>query len=216
MDVLVAGAHGAVGQHATRLLAEHDDHTVYGMVRKAAYDDDIVALGATPVRGDVTDRASLDDALDETEADALLFAAGSSGADVWGVDRDGANNCVDACEGVDVERFVMLSAMNADAPEESPEELREYLRAKAEADAYLRESDLTYTITRPGALTDEDGTGRIRTGADLDRTDATIPRADVAATLVAALPLSSTYGLTFELLSGETPIEVALRSPLAE
>ncbi|MBP2249707.1 uncharacterized protein YbjT (DUF2867 family) [Halarchaeum solikamskense] len=212
MDVLVAGAHGAVGQHVTRLLAEHDDHTAYGMVRTDAYEDDVAALGATPVRGDVTDRTSLDDAF--AGVDAVIFAAGSSGADVWGVDRDGAENCVDACEDAGVERFVMLSAMNADAPAESPEELREYLRAKADADAYLRESALTFTIVRPGALTDEPGTGRIRTGSDLDRSDATIPREDVAATLVASLPMASTHDLTFELLSGETPIERALRSPL--
>jgi len=212
MDVLVAGAHGAVGQHVTRLLAEHDDHTAYGMVRNDAYDDDIAALGATPVRGDVTDRASLDDAF--AGVDAVIFAAGSGGEDVWGVDCEGAENCVDACEALDIERFVMLSAMNADAPEESPEALREYLRAKADADAYLRESSLAYTIVRPGSLTDEPGTGRIRTGADLDRSDATIPREDVAAALVATLQMASTHDLTFELLSGETPIERALRSPL--
>ncbi|GGM62126.1 nucleoside-diphosphate-sugar epimerase [Halarchaeum rubridurum] len=216
MDVLVAGAHGAVGQHVTRLLAEHDDHAAHGMVRTPSYDDDIAALGATPVRGDVTARDSLDAALEESGADALVFAAGSSGADVWGVDRDGARNCVDACADADVERFVMLSAMNAEAPGESPAELREYLRAKAEADAYLRESELTATIARPGALTDEPGTGHVRVGADLDRSAASVPREDVAATLVAALPMVSTYGVTFELLSGETPIERALRSPLAD
>lgn len=51
MDGLVAGAHGAVGQHVTRLLAEHDDHEAYGLARKPAFDDGIDALGATPVRG---------------------------------------------------------------------------------------------------------------------------------------------------------------------
>lgn len=217
MDVLVVGAHGAVGQHATRLLAEHADHTAYGMVRKPAYDADIEALGATPVRGDVTDRDSLDDAF--AGRDAVIFAAGSSGEDVWGVDCDGAKHCVDAAEDHGVDRFVMLSSMGADAPAEGPEGLQEYLEAKAEADDYLRASDLTWTVVRPGALTDEAGTGEIRTGADLGwdaESEATIPREDVAATLVTALPMASTHGVTFEELSGGTPIAEALAAPLDE
>ncbi|WP_435101576.1 SDR family oxidoreductase [Halarchaeum sp. P4] len=213
MRVLVAGAHGLVGQHVTRLLAEHDGHDAVGMVHEEAYRDDVEAYGAESVYGDVTDRDSIDDAL--AGCDALIFAAGSSGEDVWGVDRDGAINCVDACEELGVDRFVMLSSINADRPEESPVELREYLRAKAEADEYLRESELTYTILRPGSLTNEDGTGQIRTGRHLDREEATIPREDVAETLVTALDVERTYGLTFEVLSGETPIPAALSDPLA-
>ncbi|MEE6211382.1 SDR family oxidoreductase [Salarchaeum sp. III] len=209
MRVLVTGAHGQVGRHIVRLLAEHADHEAVGLVRKSSYTEDVTAWGGEPVRGDVTDRGSLDAAL--ANCDAVVFAAGSSGEDVRGVDRDGAMNCVDAAAATDTERFVMLSAMNADQPKESPEELREYLRAKAEADDYLRESSLTDTVVRPGALSDNPGTGRIKVGAALDRDDATIPREDTAATLVATLTIEETYGETFEVLSGDTPIEAALR-----
>lgn len=212
MRVLVAGAHGQVGQHVVRRLAGHDAHEAVGLVRKEAYESDVESLGGTAVRGDVTDPESLEAALGD--CDAVIFAAGSGGDDVWGVDRDGAVNCVDAAEATGTERFVMLSAINADSPEESPEALREYLRAKAEADEYLRESDLTDTVVRPGSLSNEEGTGRIRTGADLDRTDVEIPREDTAATLVAAVGAESTHGVTFEVLSGETPIEEALRAPV--
>lgn len=209
MHVLVAGAHGQVGQHVTRLLAE-TDHDVRGMVRDEAQIPDIEELGANAVLADLTE--------DVTHAvrgcDAVVFAAGSGGEDVWGVDRDGAINLVDAAEEGGVRRFVMLSSINADTPEESPEPLRDYLNAKAEADEHLRESDLTATIVRPGALTNEPGTGRIRTGADLDRDDGDVPREDVARTLVTALPMESTYGCTFEVLSGDEAIEDALADPL--
>jgi uncharacterized protein YbjT (DUF2867 family) len=211
MHVLVAGSHGQVGQHVTRLLAE-SDHEVRGMVRDEAQQSDIEDLGAEPVVADLTE--------DVTSAvercDAVVFAAGSGGDDVWGVDRDGAINIIEAAERQGADRFVMLSSINADSPEESPEELREYLNAKAEADERLRESDLTYTIVRPGALTNDEGTGRIRTGADLDRTNAEIPREDVAETLVTALPMESTHGLTFEVLAGDRPIAEALENPLNE
>jgi len=63
-------------------------------------------------------------------------------------------------------------------------------------------------------LTDEGGTGRIRTGANLDRDDVDIPREDVSRTLVAALGAESTYGETFELAAGDEPIEEALQEPL--
>lgn len=182
------------------------------MVRDEAQIEEIEALGAEAVLADLTE--------DVTRAvsgcDAVIFAAGSGGDDVWGVDRDGAINLIDAAEAQGAERFVMLSAINADSPEDSPEALREYLRAKAEADQYLRESELTYTIVRPGSLTNEEGTGRIRTGADLDRERGDVPRADVAHTLAAALTTESTHGLTFEILSGDEPIEEALRDPLGE
>ncbi|WP_128476543.1 SDR family oxidoreductase [Halorussus pelagicus] len=211
MDVLVAGSHGQVGQHVTRMLAE-SDHEVRGMVRDESQLSDIEALGAEAVLADVTE--------DVTDAvrgcDAVVFAAGSGGEDVWGVDRDGAINLIETAEEQTADRFVMLSSINADSPEESPEELREYLNAKAEADERLRESSLTYTVVRPGALTNEAGTGRIRTGADLDRKESEIPREDVARTLVAALPMESTYGRTFEVLAGDEPIESSLESPVSE
>ena len=38
--------------------------------------------------------------------------------------------------------------------------MKPYLEAKAEADKYVAESGLDYTIIRPGGLTDDPGTGR--------------------------------------------------------
>ncbi|WP_440010007.1 SDR family oxidoreductase [Halomicrococcus sp. SG-WS-1] len=204
MDVLVAGAHGQVGQHITELLSQ-SDHSVRGMVRDDGQVADIEALGAEAVVADLTQ----DVGHAVQGCDAIIFAAGSGGEDVWGVDRDGAINLIEAAEDQGLQRFVMLSSMNADSPEDSPEALREYLTAKAEADERLRESDVTYTIVRPGPLTNGSGTGRIEAGDELGR-DGEIPRADVAQTLVTALPVERTHGRTFEILAGDTPIQVAL------
>ncbi|WP_049908694.1 MULTISPECIES: SDR family oxidoreductase [Halorubrum] len=209
MNVLVTGAHGQVGQHMTRFLAE-SDHSVRGMVRVETQAPDVRELGAEPVVADLTGDVS--HAVEGV--DAIIFAAGSGGEDVWGVDRDGAVSLVDEAASAEVDRFVMLSSINADRPEDSPEALREYLRAKGEADEYLQQSDLTYTIVRPGPLTDEGGTGRIRTGVDLGRDAIEIPREDVARTLIATLEAESTYGKTFELAAGQQSIEEALETPL--
>lgn len=210
MRVLVAGSHGQVGQHITRILAR-SDHDVRGMVRDDAQVADIEALGAEAVVADLT--ADVGHAVDG--CDAVIFAAGSGGEDVQGVDRDGAINLIESAEARNVDRFVMLSSINADAPEQGPDALREYLRAKGAADERLRDGDLTYTIVRPGALTDDAGTGLIETGADLG-SDGSIPREDVARTLVAALPRESTYERSFDLFAGDEPIEEALADPLGE
>jgi len=70
------------------------------------------------------------------------------------------------------------------------------------------ESGLSYTIVRPGGLTDDPGTGLVKVGTDLEGGE--IPREDVAATLLAVLETPSTIGKTFELVSGDTPIEEAI------
>ncbi|WP_049997328.1 SDR family oxidoreductase [Halococcus sediminicola] len=206
MNVLIAGAHGGVGKHITELLSE-SDHAATAMVRKESQTGEMADFGVETVVADLTE--------DVTHAvaghDAIVFAAGSGGEDVEGVDRDGAIGMIEAAEAEGVDRFVMLSSMNADSPDDSPDALYDYLLAKQAADARLQESDLTYTIVRPGALTDDPATDEIRAARKLDRGE--ITRANVAHTLVAALDMASTHGETFEILAGDEPIESALENP---
>jgi uncharacterized protein YbjT (DUF2867 family) len=86
--------------------------------------------------------------------------------------------------------------------------MRPYYEAKAGADERLAESGLDYTIVRPGGLTDEPGTGRVRVGTGLEYGQ--IPRDDVAAVLLAVLEQPSSIGKTFELVSGEDAIDTAV------
>jgi uncharacterized protein YbjT (DUF2867 family) len=50
----------------------------------------------------------------------------------------------------------------------------------------------------------------VTVGTDLERGD--IPRDDVAAVLLALLETPSSVGKTFELVSGDTPVDEAVRS----
>jgi uncharacterized protein YbjT (DUF2867 family) len=84
-----------------------------------------------------------------------------------------------------------------------------YLRAKANADAALQASGLSYTIVRPGGLTDDPGTGRVALAEHLGRRGS-IPRDDVAAVLAAAITGGLLVGRTVELISGDTPLAEAL------
>jgi|AntDeeMetagen681_2_1112603.scaffolds.fasta_scaffold08539_1 uncharacterized protein YbjT (DUF2867 family) len=209
MNVLVAGAHGTVGQKIMAVL-DGSEHDATAMVRTESYATDMEEYDAETVVADLTKDVS--HAVDGH--DAIVFAAGSSGEDVEGVDRDGAIRMIEAAEEHGVDRFVMLSAMNADDLESSPDALEDYLAAKQAADERLQESELTYTIVRPGALIDDPATGEIRAAEKLDRGE--ITRADVARTLVAALDVAETHGKTFEILAGDEPIETALEHPTTD
>lgn len=203
MNVLVAGSHGGVGRQITELLSE-SNHTAKAMVREESQVSEMEGFGVEAVVADLTDDVS--HAVSGT--DAIIFAAGSGGEDVEGVDRDGAIRMIDEAEKQGIERFVMLSAINADRPEESPEALQDYLEAKQAADEHLEESDLTHTIVRPGALTDGSATGEIEAARRVERGE--ITREDVARTLVAILETENTYRKCFEMIEGDEPIESAL------
>ncbi|MGB1498626.1 NAD(P)H-binding protein, partial [Alloalcanivorax venustensis] len=80
---------------------------------------------------------------------------------------------------------------------------------KQNADNHLRASKLAYTIVRPGKLTEDDGTGKVRL-AERFEDFGEIPRQDVAAVLEAVLENPATAGREFDLLSGDQPVEEAV------
>jgi uncharacterized protein YbjT (DUF2867 family) len=207
MDVVVAGGHGKVGIRLLGLLA-NSGHRARGLIRNPDHADDLTAAGAEAV---VCDMEALDD-LSEccAGADAVVFAAGAgpgSGPErKRTVDYGAAVKLMEA----GVSRYVMVSAISAGRPEEWSDAMRPYYEAKAAADERLAGSGLDYTIVRPGGLTDDPGTGRVRVGTDLERGD--IPRDDVAAVVLAVLETPGTVGKTFELVSGDTPVDEAVRT----
>ena len=79
----------------------------------------------------------------------------------------------------------MVSSVGAETPPDGDDVFSVYLRAKAEADRALADSDRDWTIARPGSLTDEPGTGRVR--LDTEPFRGKVSRDDVAAVLAAVL-----------------------------
>jgi uncharacterized protein YbjT (DUF2867 family) len=141
----------------------------------------------------------------------VVFAAGAgpgSGPErKRTVDLGGAVKLLEAAQATGARRYLMVSSIGADDPSSASGAMRPYLEAKAEADAALSASDLDWTIVRPGALTDEPGTGLVAVGG-LGR--GSVTRDDVAAVLAACLDEPRTVRKTFVLLQGETPIVDAL------
>jgi uncharacterized protein YbjT (DUF2867 family) len=211
VDVVVVGGHGKVARLLLALLAGAG-HRARGVIRNSDHAGDLEEVGAEPVICDI-EREYLVDAV--AGADAVVFAAGAgpgSGPErKRTVDLGGALKLIDAAQAHGIHRYLMISSMGADDPEQASEQMQPYQRAKAEADAALIASGLDYTIVRPGMLTDDPGTGMVDCAPKLGRRGS-IPRDDVAATLLAVLDAPNTIGKTFEELAGETPIEQAVRA----
>ena len=212
MEVVVAGGHGKIAMLLHPLLIARGD-SVRALIRNPDHADEVRSAGAEPV---VFDLETSDDAAPATRgADAIVFAAGaglgSSAERKWTVDYGAAAKLIDAAKRTGVERYVIISSIGADdPPAEGGEVFGEYLRAKAKADEDLAAAGLDHTIVRPGMLTDGDPTGRIEAAPRVERAE--IPRADVAAVVAAALHEPATVGKAFTIVSGEAPIDEALRT----
>ena len=103
---------------------------------------------------------------------------------------------------------VIVSSVGAESPPDDDDVFSVYLRAKAEADAAVVQSDREWTIVRPGRLTDDPGTGLVRISTEPFRGE--IPRDDVAAVIDALLAGHRAVGQVLYVNRGEDPIETAL------
>ncbi|MGO3181696.1 MAG: SDR family oxidoreductase [Aequorivita sp.] len=202
--VLVAGANGTTGKKIVSILKNSNKYEPFAMVRKQEQVDEFKKDGVKTVFADLEQDVS-----STTKGmDRVIFAAGSGGKNVIGVDQEGAKNLMDASKKDGIKKFVMLSSMGADNPEEATE-LKDYLKAKHNADNHLTQSGMEYSIVRPGALNNEQGKGKIQLENKLNKRGQ-IPRQDVAETLVESLESSVAKNKTFEILEGDTQIKSAL------
>ncbi|MFE5142590.1 SDR family oxidoreductase [Streptomyces fagopyri] len=214
MRIVIAGGHGQIALRLERLLAARGDE-VAGIIRRAEQGDDLRAAGAEPVLCDLESASVEEVAAHLRGADAAVFAAGagpgSGTARKDTVDRGAAVLFADAAEQAGVRRYVVVSAMRADPSHQGDDVFDVYLRAKGAADEYVRgRTALDWTILRPGGLINDAGTGLVRLEASTGR--GTVTRDDVAAVIAELVDTSATAGLTLELISGSTPVSVAVKS----
>jgi uncharacterized protein YbjT (DUF2867 family) len=145
---------GGTGDLGGRIAARLADHGIAfrALVRPGSDGSALEALGAELVRGDLTDRASLDRALTGgttvvTSANAMSrMLAGATDLSFEAVDRDGNAALVHAAEAAEVERFVFVSlagltpAMTARSA---------FAMAKLRTEHLLRRSPMRSVIVRP-------------------------------------------------------------------
>ena len=214
MEVAVVGGHGKIALRLLRLLSARGDRA-RGLIRNPDHAADVEATGATAVGADIENLDAPAIARSIAGVDAVVFAAGagagSGPARKLTVDYGGAVKLIEAARLSDVSRYLIVSAMGVNHPENWSEQMRPYYEAKVDADREVVESGLDYTIVRPGGLTDDPGTGLIHAAEQLPvERYGRIPRDDVAATLVACLDEPTTIGRAFDEVSGDTPIGEAV------
>lgn len=212
MKVFVVGANGQIGKHLVDLLKDSPDHTVRAMIRKEDqrkhFEKNGIEAAVVSLKGTVDEIANA-----AKGCDAIVFTAGSGGStgadQTLLIDLDGAVKTIEAAENLGINRFIMVSAFQANNRENWNEAIKPYYVAKHYADRALLQSDLNYTIIRPGGLVNEPGTGKVTAAEELER--GSIAREDVARTILASLTEENTYKRSFDLISGDTAIAEALR-----
>jgi nucleoside-diphosphate-sugar epimerase len=215
MRVAIAGAHGKIAMRLSRLLVD-GGHQAIGLIRNPAHADEVRAAGARPVICDLEQAGLEKISAAVNGAEVVVFAAGAgpgSGAErKMTMDRDGAIKLLEA-SAQGRARYLMVSSIGAEAPPSGDAVFSVYVRAKAEADAAVMATDRDWTIVRPGALTDDPGTGRVR--IDTTPFRSRVPRDDVAAVVAQVIAADSAHGQVLYVNGGEEPIESALTHALS-
>ncbi|APX97070.1 complex I NDUFA9 subunit family protein [Natronorubrum daqingense] len=154
MQVLVAGGTGFIG---TELCAELDErgHDVTALSRNP--DEGDLPADVSRVSGDVTDYDSIVDTVAGHDAVVNLVSLSPlyqppDGLDHETVHAGGTANLVRAAEEHDVDRFLQMSALDAD-----PNGPTDFIRAKGRAETLVTDSRLEWTIVRPSVVFGDGG-----------------------------------------------------------
>jgi len=216
VHVVIAGGHGKIALRLTARLAARAD-IVTSLVRNPDHRADVEQAGGRPVVVDL-EATTVDDLAPILRgADAVVFAAGagpgSGAARKDTVDRAAAVLLAEAARAAGVQRYLLVSSTGVhDPPRPGTDEVwAAYLAAKKAAEEAVRASALAWTILRPGALTDDPGTGRVLL-APPPVPRAEVTRDDTAAVLVALIDTPATAGQVLELRAGDTDVDKAVRA----
>ena len=202
---LVIGASGQIGKMTTELLLEQN-HDVVALVRDSKKLSDINSDNLTVVEQDL--EGNFEQAFDD--CDQVIFAAGSGGStgddktlliDLWA-----ATKAVIYAEKKNIKHFILVSSIGADDPDAIESDLKPYLVAKHMADNHLINSNLNYTIVRPGTLTNDKASMLITTERPEDLGEAKISRENVANALFVLASNPNSQPRIFELFDGDKPV----------
>lgn len=213
MKVFVAGATGRVAEFLMKDLLDQGHEVIAGARRPEAV---IQAEGIRPVAMDLT--GPVDDLVELVKGvDAIYFTAGSRGKDLLQTDAFGAVKLAQAAEAAGVQRFIMLSSLDATKPEnwgwyeKAGSGMVNYIIAKFFADNYvINQTKLNYTILQPTVLVEsEKADGQVSFGITEAKTNS-IP--NVALVLAELLEAENTYKQVITMSDGDQEIAQALAS----
>jgi uncharacterized protein YbjT (DUF2867 family) len=188
MKALVIGATGETGRRIVETLVARQI-PVRAMVRNFDQAKTLLPTEAEIVVGDVLQPQTVKAAI--AGCNVVLCATGARPSfDVSGpyqVDYLGTRNLVDVAKANNIEKFVLVSSLCVSKFFHPLNLFWLVLYWKQQAEAYLQQSGLTYTIVRPGGLNNEDNTDAIVMRSADTLFEGSIPRQKVAQICVEAL-----------------------------
>ncbi len=189
MKAFVVGATGETGRRIVRVLVAKGI-PVRAMVRDRQRAQEILPNVVECVEGDVLNRDNITHAI--ADCTVLVCATGARPSfDPTGpyqVDYEGTKNLVDVAKVQEIQHFVLVSSLCVSRFFHPLNLFWLVLWWKKQAENYLIQSGLTYTIVRPGGLKNDDTDDRplVMTPADT-LFEGNVPRLKVAETCVEAL-----------------------------
>lgn len=203
LTVLVVGATGSIGRHVvqTAISAGHHPRALARSKHRAQG----LARGAEVVLGDLTDPATLRDAV--KGVDAVIFTHGDN-SNAEAVNYGAVRNVLDALEGRPV-RIALMTTIGVTA-------LRDSSEWKRRGERLVRASGNDYTIVRPGWFdyNDDDQVRIAPRQGDTHQAgtpaDGVIARRQIARVLVESLTSPAAIGKTFELVAEHGPEQADL------
>ncbi|MDB9313303.1 SDR family oxidoreductase [Spirulina sp. CS-785/01] len=202
MKALVAGATGRTGKRIVDVLVEQGI-SVKALVRNLEKGQQTVSPEAELVVGDVLQPDSLQEAIEG--CDVVFCATGATPSfDLTGpyrVDYEGTKNLIDVAKTAEIQQFVLVSSLCVSQFFHPLNLFWLVLYWKKQAEDYLKQSGLTYTIVRPGGLLDTDNPDPIVLSEEDTLFDGRIPRRKVAEVAVAALSQSAAQNTILETIA---------------
>jgi uncharacterized protein YbjT (DUF2867 family) len=170
--VLILGSTGATGELVTRRLCEQGRQVVV-IHRSDARRADFESWGARVVRGDALDHDGYIEAMQSVAADCdtvldLLGGSPFSEPDSW-PDYTGNVNAIDGAVAAGLDRFIFVTSVGTGSSWQFVPDTAVYIKPiielKSQAEDHLKQTDLQWTIIKPGGLGPPDY--KIKTGDPL-------------------------------------------------
>ena len=157
--ILVIGASGFVGRKiALALLA--DKYSVRCLARDPSRVQDLAEIGCEIVQGDVSDSASIQQALESVQAVYISIHtlspqhASTKGQGFMEVEMKGLQNIVAACRTHGAQRLIYVTSLGI-----APDAPSAWLRERWKTEQFLLNSGLDVTVIRPGLIVGVGGRG---------------------------------------------------------
>ncbi len=205
MKALVVGATGQTGQKIVKELIERNI-SVRAMVRDLAKGQQLLPKEVELVVGDVLDKKTLAKAI--VDCTVLFCATGATPSfdftAPFQVDYQGTRNLVDVAKTQGIKNFVLVSSLCVSKILHPLNLFWLILYWKKQAEEYLQNSGLNYTIVRPGGLKNENNADAIVMSSADTLFEGSIARVKVAKICVEALGRESASKKIVEIIANES------------